>query len=163
MTFQRDSERKGMQRKRFLLYPLLCLGGFVLLVSLIPVRVLSVGERGPLWKVSAGDTFTLRYTHSMYGVEVREHFRIGQEEFTLYHVESSGAALEYFGLEHPGPNNVRRTLRAFSIPRGSVGNHEITLKGCPIKLHGLSGEEEPIRVTLVRTSLLKYLMHTPRR
>ena len=163
MTSQRDSKQKGMQRVRFLLYPLLCLGGFVFLVSLLPVRALSVGERGPLWKVSAGDTFTLRYTHSMYGVEVRENFRIGQEDFTLYQVDSSEAALEYFGIEHSGPNNVRRTLQTFTVPGGSVGHHEILLKDRQIQLGSLGGERNPVTVRLVRRSLLEYLVHDLRR
>ena len=163
MTSQRDSKQKGMQRVRFLLYPLLCLGGFVFLVSLIPVRALNVGDRGPLWKVSAGDTFTLRYTHSMYGVEVRENFRIGQEDFTLYQVDSSEAALEYFGIEDSGPNNVRRTLQTFTVPGGSVGHHEILLKDRRIQLGSLGGERNPITVGLVRMSLLEYLVHDLRR
>lgn len=163
MTSQRDSKQKGMQRVRFLLYPLLCLGGFVFLVSLMPVRALSVGDRGPLWKVSEGDTFTLRYTHSMYGVEVRENFRIGQEDFTLYQVDSSEAALEYFGIEHSGPNNVRRTLQTFTVPGGSVGHHEILLKDRRIQFRSLGGERNPIAVRLVRMSLLEYLVHNLRR
>lgn len=163
MTSQRDSKQKGMQRVRFLLYPLLCLGGFVFLISLLPVQVLSVGERGPLWKVSAGDTFTLRYTHSMYGVEVRENFRIGQEDFTLYQVDSSEAALEYFGIEHSGPNNVRRSLQTFTVPGGSVGHHEILLKDRRIQFRSLGGERNPITVRLVRMSLLEYLVHNLRR
>ena len=160
MTFRRESKQKGMQRLRFLLYPLLCLGGVFLLVSLLPVSALSVGERGLRWKVSAGDTFTLRYTHSMYGVEVREHFRIGREDFTLYHVDSSEAALEYFGIEHSGPNNVHRPLQAFTIPGGSVGHHELLLNACRLQLHTLRGERDPITVRLVRMSLFMYLMRT---
>jgi hypothetical protein len=163
LTSQRDSKQKGMQRVRFLLYPLLCLGGFVFLISLLPVQVLSVGERGPLWKVSAGDTFTLRYTHSMYGVEVRENFRIGREDFTLYQVDSSEAALEYFGIENSGPNNVRRTLQTFTVPGGSVGHHEILLKDRRIQLRSLGGEQDLITVRLVRMSLLEYLVHSLRR
>jgi hypothetical protein len=163
LTSQRDSKQKGMQRVRFLLYPLLCLGGFVFLISLLPVQVLSVGERGPLWKVSEGDTFTLRYTHSMYGVEVRENFRIGQEDFTLYQVDSSEAALEYFGIENSGPNNVRRTLQTFTVPGGSVGHHEILLKDRRIQLRSLGGEQDLITVRLVRMSLLEYLVHNLRR
>ncbi|MGE5839570.1 MAG: hypothetical protein ACM34H_06515, partial [Deltaproteobacteria bacterium] len=110
-----------MQRRRFFLYPLLCSAVAAFLASLIPVTVLRVGETGPLRKVSAGDTFILRYTHSMYGVEVREHFRVGSEEFILTQVDSSEAVLEYFGIEDPGPNNVARTLQAFAIPGASVG------------------------------------------
>jgi hypothetical protein len=163
LTSQRDSKQKGMQRVRFLLYPLLCLGGFVFLISLLPVQVLSVGERGPLWKVSEGDTFTLRYTHSMYGVEVRENFRIGQEDFTLYQVDSSEAALEYFGIEHSGTNNVRRTLQRFTVPGGSVGHQEILLKDRRIQIRSLGGERNPVTVRLVRMSLLEYLVHNLRR
>jgi hypothetical protein len=152
-----------MQKTRFFLYPLLCLGGVVLLAALIPVHVLSVGDPEVLWKVSAGDTFTLRYTHSMYGVEVRENFRIGQDDFTLYQVDSSEAALEYFGIEHAGPNNVLRTLQTFTIPGGSVGNHELLLKDRRLLFRELRGERDDTTVKLVRMSLLEYLMHTLRR
>ena len=153
-----------MQRKRSLLYPLLlCLGGFAFWVSLIPVAVLSVGETGPLRKVASGDTFILRYTHSMYGVEVREHFRIGSEGFTLTQVDSNEAALEYFGVEHPGPGNVRRTLQTFTIPKASVGGHELLLNGSRIRLQTLREEHDRITVKLVRMSLLMYWVHTLRR
>jgi len=152
-----------MQRLWFLLCPLLCLAGFALLAALIPVSVLSIGERGPLCRVSAGDTFTLRYTHSMYGVEVKENFRIGREDFTLYHVDSSEAALEYFGIEDKGPGNVNNTLQAFTIPGGSVGRHELLLNGCRFQLHTLGGAKDPITVRLVRMSFFMYLMHTLRR
>jgi hypothetical protein len=163
LTFQRDSKQKGMRRRGLLLCPLVCLGGFALLAALLPVRVLSTGERGPLSKVSVGDTFTLRYTHSMYGVDVRENFRIGHEDFTLYHVDSSQAALEYFGIEHSGPENVQNTLRSFTIPGGSVGRHELLVNDCRIQLHSLRGKSDPVTVTLERMSLLTYLMHSLRR
>jgi hypothetical protein len=129
----------------------------------LPVQALHVGERGPLWRVSPGDTFTLRYTHSMYGVEVRENFRIGPEGFTLYGVETSAAALEYFGIEGPGPNNVHRTLESFTVPAGSVGNQELRLNNCRVQLREWGGEQGETTVRLVRMSLLKYLMNVLRR
>ena len=163
MTFRRDAKQTGIRRARFLRYPLLGIGGFIFLSSLLTVQALRIGEKGPLWRVSPGDTFTLRYTHSMYGVEVRENFRIGPEGFTLYGVESSAAALEYFGIESPGPNNVHRTLKAFTIPAGSTGNHELLLNDCRIQL-GASGEERGgTTVRLVKTSLIKYLREALRR
>jgi len=153
-----------MQRKRFLLYPLLlCLGGFAVWVSLIPVAVLSVGETGPLRKVVSGDTFILRYTHSMYGVEVRENFRIGPEDFTLYGVDSSPAVLEYFGIESPGPNNVRRTLKAFTVPAASAGDHELRLSGCRVRLAAWGEEQGQTTVNLARMSLIRYLRELLRR
>lgn len=138
-------------------------GGFVSLFSLLPVQALSVGERGPLWRVSPGDTFTLRYTHSMYAVEVKEHFRVGPEDFTLYGVESSAAALEYFGIESPGPNNVHRTLKTFTIPAGSMGNHELRLNDDRIQLRALAEERGETTVRLLRMSLIQYLMDVLRR
>ena len=163
MTSRRDAKQTGVRRVKFLLYPLLCIGGFVFLSSLLPVQVLSVGERGPLWRISPGDTFTLRYTHSMYGVEVRENFRIDPEDFTLYWVEASAAALEYFGVDSSGPNNVHRTLKTFTIPAGSMGNHELRLNDCRIQLRALAEERGDTTVRMVRMNLLKYLMNVLRR
>lgn len=163
MTFRREAKLTGVRKAKFLLYPLLCAGGLILLFSLLTVQALRVGERGPLRRVSPGDTFTLRYTHSMYGVEVRENFRIGPEDFTLYGVESSAAALEYFGIESPGPNNIHRTLRAFTIPAGSTGNHELLLNDCRIRLRAWEAERGGTTVKLVRISLIKYLMDLLRR
>lgn len=163
MTFRRDSDQRGIRKKRFLLYPLLCLGCAALLLSLIPAAVLSVGETGPLRRVSSGDTFILRYTHSMYGVEVREHFRVGPEGFILTQVESSEAALEYFGIERSGPGNAAGTLRSFTLPRASVGGHELLLNGSRIRLQTLREEHDRITVSLVRMSLFMYWMHTLRR
>jgi len=138
-------------------------GGFASLFSLLPVQALSIGERGPLWRVSPGDTFTLRYTHSMYAVEVQEHFRVGPEDFALYGVESSAAALEYFGIESPGPNNVHRPLKTFTIPAGSMGNHELRLNDCRIQLRALAEERGDTTVRLLRMSLIQYLMDALRR
>jgi hypothetical protein len=137
--------------------------GVAFLLSLIPVAVLSLGETGPLRKVSAGDTFILRYTHSMYGVEVREHFRIGSGEFTLTQVDSTEAVLEYFGIGHPGPNNVRKTLQAFTIPGASVGGHELLMNGFRVRLQTPGAGQDRITVRLVRMSLFMYLMCTLRR
>jgi hypothetical protein len=158
---RRDAKQTSERRARLFLYPLLSTGGLVSLFFLLPVQALSIGERGPLWRVSPGDTFTLRYTHSMYGVEVREKFRIGPEDFTLYGVESSAAALEYLGIESPGPNNVQRTLKTFSIPAGSVGDHELRLNDFRVR----AGDEERGRTTisLVRISLIRYLAEQLRR
>ena len=163
MTSRCDAKQKEVRRAKFLLYPLLGAGGLVALFSLLPVQALSIGGRGPIWKVSPGDTFTLRYIHSMYGVEVRENFRIGPEDFTLYGVESSAAALEYFGIESPGPNNVHRTLKTFTIPAGSMGNHELRLNDCRIQLRAWGEDRGDTTVRLVRMSLLKYLIDVLRR
>jgi hypothetical protein len=137
--------------------------GLVSIFFLLPVQTLGVGERGPLWRVSPGDSFTLRYTHSMYGVEVRENFRIGPEDFTLYGVDSSPAVLEYFGIESPGPNNVRRTLKAFTVPAASAGDHELRLSGCRVRLAAWGEEQGQTTVNLARMSLIRYLRELLRR
>jgi len=152
-----------MRKGRRSLYPLLGAGGLVSIFFLLPVQTLSVGERGPLWRVSPGDSFTLHYIHSMYGVEVREIFRIGPEDFTLHGVESSPAALEYFGIESPGPNNVRRTLKTFTVPAGSAGDHELRLNGCRVRLGAWGEEQGRTTVSLARMSLIRYLRELLRR
>ena len=123
------------------------------------VQAIRVGDPGLLLKVSPGDLFSLRYIHSMYGVEVEEKFRVGSGAFTLYHVSSSPAALEYFGIEHPESENSHRTLDGFSVPAASVGNHRLLLKGRDLELRTMAGSHASVAVQLVHLSLFHYLFH----
>ena len=151
------AERAG--RRRVLLWLLFCILGAPLAISFFRVQAICVGDPGLLLRVSPGDLFTLRYTHSMYGVEVEEKFRVGSGVFTLYHVNSSPAALEYFGTEHPESGNTSRSLNGFSIPAASVGNHRLLLKGRDLELRPLARQRDSIPVRLVTLNPFKYLLH----
>ncbi len=163
MTSRRESPGQGARRRGFLAVVLFLILGISFVLTFFQTQMLSAGGTGVLLKASPGDLFTLRYTHSMYGVEVNESFLIGSGDFTLFHVSTSEAALEYFGLEHAGKDNVRRTLKAFRIPRDSVGNHKLLFKDRVLELAPLAGEADSVSVKLIRVSVFKYLINTLRR
>jgi hypothetical protein len=149
---------KGVSERRLLLVPLLCVPALLLTGLLVRIQVLSIGAQGPTCRVSQGEVFSLEYVHSMYGVPVQERFRVEEESFTLFHVVSSQAALEYLGIESGAEPNVRRTLRSFSVPTGSVGNHRLRIGDREIGLGTLKGEGSVV-IRLTRMSLFRYLAH----
>jgi hypothetical protein len=93
----------------------------------------------------------------MYGVPVTEKFRVEKGQLTLFHVISSDAALEYFGIERKEENNVRRELVEFSIPRASVGKHVLTVKDREIRLGDLNGQGEHIRIRMAEMPIISYV------
>ena len=121
------------------------------------VHVLRVGERGPAFRMAEGEIFSLYYIHSMYGVPVTEKIRVENGHLTLYHIVSSEAALEYFGIEKNGENNAGRALVEFSIPRASIGNHELRIKHRKIRVRELAGQDEPVRITLANIPFTSYV------
>jgi hypothetical protein len=147
-------------RRRVLLCLVLCILGGAFAASFFGVQALCVGDPGLLLRASPGDHFTLRYTHSMYGVEVEERFRVGSGLFTLFHVKTSPAALEYFGIEHPESGNVSRSLDGFSVPAASVGNHWLLLNGRDLELRAVAGNRDSVPVRLVTLGLFTYLFHS---
>lgn len=154
----RPAGKRASRRRVLLLLLFFFLGGSFAL-SFSSVLALRVGEPGVLLRVSPGDLFTLRYTHSMYGVEVDERFRVDPGAFTLIHVKTSPAALEYFGIESAEMGNVRRTLDRFSVPTASTGDHRLLLNDRVLKLHALSGGHDSVPVRLETLSLFQYLFH----
>jgi hypothetical protein len=149
---------KGVRGRNMLLVPLLCVPALLLTGLLVEIQVLSIGAQGPIYKVSQGEVFSLEYVHSMYGVPVLERFRVEKESFTLFHVVSSQAALEYFGIAGSAEPNVQRTLRGFSVPAGSVGSHRLRIGDREISLGTLKGEGSVV-IRLTRMSLFRYLVH----
>lgn len=141
---------------------LLCLVSLIILISilglLVRVQVLAVGSGGPGFRVSEGDTFDLEYTQSMYGVPVRERFRVEKGAFTLFHVVSTGAALEYLGIEGRREENVRRRTKEFSVPEGSIGGHVLHVKGRMVSLEKVNCDSGHITVRLERKPLLAFLI-----
>jgi hypothetical protein len=121
--------------------------------------VLEIGGAGPRLWVHEGDLISLHYTQSMYGVPVVEHLRVEESRLVLFEVASSDAALEYFGIETKGPDNVRRVLQEFSIPADSVGNHVLDVGERRIPLSTVPSDEGSVLVRLVRQPLFIYLIH----
>jgi hypothetical protein len=121
--------------------------------------VLEIGGAGPRLWVHEGDLISLHYTQSMYGVPVAEHLRVEESRQVLFEVASSDAALEYFGIETKGPDNVRRVLQEFSIPADSVGNHVLDVGERRIPLSTVPSDEGSVLVRLVRQPLFIYLIH----
>jgi hypothetical protein len=92
-------------------------------------------------------------------VPVVEHLRVEESRMVLFEVASSDAALEYFGIETKGPDNVRRVLQEFSIPADSVGNHVLDVGERRIPLSTVPSDEGSVLVRLVRQPLFIYLIH----
>ena len=141
---------------RSFLYLTLLVAGCVAIGFVVRVQVLQVGDGGPGFRLAEGETFSLCYIQSMYGVPVTEKFRVEKGHLLLFHVISSDAALEYFGIERKEENNVRRTLVEFSIPRASVGKHVLTVRDREIRLGDLGGQGEPIRIRMARMPFIMY-------
>jgi len=112
---------------------------FCFFIALLPieVRVLRIGDDGPFFRVINGDVITLRYTHSMYGVPVKERLRVENGHFELFHIETSDAALEYFCIESKDESNVKNSLKEFTIPAKSVGRHTLSVQGHAILLSNI--------------------------
>lgn len=147
----------GLQAGRWTIFTLLALA---CLAAGIRPLVLEVGRQGPCLWIREGDLISLHYTQSMYGVPVAEHLRVEGGRLVLFEVASSGAALEYLGIEARGPHNVRRVLQEFTIPADSVGNHVLFAGGRRIPLASVPADEGRIRVRLARLPLFIYLIHS---
>lgn len=142
---------------RWILFILPLVAGCLAIGYALRVQVLQIGDCGPVFRVAEGETFSLRYTHSMYGVPVREEFRVEKNYLVLFHVASSDAALEYFAIEKREENNVRRALVEFSIPRASVGNHILLLRESEISLRDLAGQDEHVRIGIGQLPVITYV------
>lgn len=145
-------------RGRRLLY--LCLFAAAVLAAgwLFRFQVLKVGDEGPCLRVS-DDVISLRFTHSMYGVPVEERLRVEGRRMVLFHVVTSDAALEYYGIEGRGEGNARREIDRFSIPRGSVGGQTLTVKNRRIVLRDLPGGQGSVTIGLAREPILFHVAY----
>ncbi len=140
----------------FALLCLLLLGILVVIISLIKVYVLKIGHPGLYYRVVKGDVITLEYTHSMYGVTVTERLRVKDGYLELFHVKSNDAALEYFGIEGRGENNVKNILKEFTIPADSVGQHKLFVKDHEILLSNICTKDHRIRIGVTKQPLVSY-------
>lgn len=150
--------RMAGYRGRRLLY--LCLFAAAVLAAgwLFRFQVLKVGDEGPCLRVS-DDVISLRFTHSMYGVPVEERLRVEGRRMVLFHVVTSDAALEYYGIEGRGEGNARREIDRFSIPRGSVGGQTLTVKNRRIVLRDLPGGQGSVTIGLAREPILFHVAY----
>jgi len=124
------------------------------------VLVLEIERPNVMVPVRVGDVFFHTYTQSMYGVPVKEKFRVEDGLFRLVHVTtSSDAALVYLGIEKKDEPNVDATYREFTIPAASIGNHVISVHDEVIPLGTGAERDGRIRVRLVKMSLLAYVAH----
>lgn len=146
-------------RSAKLLY--LCLFAVGVLTAGFWVRfqVLEIGNEGPCVPVSEGDIISLQYMHSMYGVPVEERLRVEGGRLALFHVVTSDAALEYYGIERRDEGNTRRVVDEFHIPRDSVGGQTLTVKNRRIVLRDLPGEQGNVTIRLAREPILLYVVY----
>lgn len=121
-------------------------------------QILTVSGLGRAIRVVNGDIITLRYTQSMYHVPVVEKFRVRNGNLCLFEIASSGAALEYLGIERHGEGNAERDLKGFSVPRASIGNHVLTVKEREIPFSDLNEPGPSIWVRIDVKPHLHYLL-----
>jgi hypothetical protein len=126
---------------------------------LLQLGVLKVGNEGPCVQVSEGDVISLQFTHSMYGVPVEERLRVEGRSMVLFHVMTSDAALEYYGIEGRGEGNARREVDQFSIPRDSVGGQTLTVRNRRIVLRDLPGGQKNVTIGLAREPILRHVAY----
>lgn len=130
----------------------------IIYVSTGKVLLLSVGRTGPRLPVKRGDIISLRYIQSMYGVPVEEKMRVENGYLVLFEVISSGAALEYLGIDKHGMDNIYRVLQGFSIPGNSVGNHILVLADREIPLLAIDGRDTSVSIGLTMMNRLEYYL-----
>ncbi|MCX8111423.1 MAG: hypothetical protein N3D15_09285 [Syntrophorhabdaceae bacterium] len=124
----------------------------------ITIQVVEIGEKERLIRVRNEDVIILQYTHSMYGVQVREKFIVNGNSFILYHVDTDNAALEYFGIEGKDKGNVRIHIKEFSIPKDSIGDHTLYIKNKALKIAQYNGRLGSINVKLRRIPIMIFLI-----
>ena len=146
-------------RGAMLLYLCLFAAGVLAAGWLLRFQVLKVGNEGPCVRVSEGDVISLQFTHSMYGVPVEERLRVEGRRMMLFHVVTSDAALEYYGIEGRGEGNAKREIDRFSIPRGSVGGQTLLVRNRRIVLRDLPGGQESVTIRLAREPILLHVAH----
>jgi hypothetical protein len=146
-------------RSARLLYLCLFVAGVLTAGFLVRFQVLKIGDEGPCVRVSEGEIISLRYTHSMYGVPVEERLRVEGRHLALFHMVTSDAALEYYGIEGRDEGNARRVLDQFDIPRDSVGGQTLTVRNRRIVLRDLPGKQRSVTVRLARESILLYVAY----
>jgi hypothetical protein len=146
-----------------LLYLCLFAAGVFAAGGLFRLQVLKVGNEGPCVRVSEGDVISLQFTHSMYGVPVEERLRVEGRRMMLFHVVTSDAALEYYGIEGRGEGNARREIDRFSIPRESVGGQTLTVRNRRIVLRDLPEGQGSVVIRLAREPILFHVAHCIRR
>jgi len=152
----------GYRIKRFVLYPILCIVLLFISGFLVHLQVLVVGTQVPFIKVRNGEILTLKYIHSMYGVDVFESMRIENNLFEIFHVSTSEAALEYFGIEKKDTGNVQRVVKEFSIPKESTGNHVLILRDKELKINECGDEDGNIYIRIRKVPLLLYTVYSIR-
>jgi Domain of unknown function (DUF1850) len=87
---------------------------------------------GALVSSIATSSIALEYTHSMYDVPVREHYRVTAQSLILERYESTTAVLEYYGM-NPAPMTPYPEVRFIADETGRhalVWDHQrLELKG----------------------------------
>ena len=94
---------------------------------------------GALVSSIATSNIALEYTHSMYDVPVREHYRVTADALVLERYESTTAVLEYYGM-NPAPMTPYPEVR-FIADR--VGRHALVWDSKRLELGAF---EAPMRL-----------------
>lgn len=139
---------------------LLCLLLSFGIAIVIKIQVLKIGDAGLFFIVENGDILTLSYTHSMYKVPVIERLKVENGVLELFHVETSDAALEYFGIKGKDVNNVENHIKEFIIPAVSVGHHKLSVRGHDILLSDVKANDQKIHISIIKQSFASYFINS---
>lgn len=152
------------------------LGGiiFILILAFIPVRTLEVQEaRGGKSLLSArvkpGDTFSLRYIHSVERIPVTGYFVVDREYWIVVKetaFSSYGAGLPILKKtddyiitrEEFRQRNINMRMKEFTFFIHSFTEPLLTFKGIEVPLSKRIREGGLIRIQVTKTSLLRYIL-----
>ncbi len=149
----------GYRLKKTILYPFIfCLFCLLLFGYIVRIQVLEIGEGGKPIRIRNRDIVTLQYTHSMYGVTVKERLIVDEGRLILYHVDTNDAALEYFGIEGKEKYNVRVDIKGIGIPKDSIGNHILYLRDKALKISQYNDLQGIIHIRLRKIPLIVFLI-----
>ncbi|MGQ9674865.1 MAG: DUF1850 domain-containing protein [Chloroflexota bacterium] len=151
---------------------LVILGWFALApVAVLEVIDLTSGTTLAEWTLEEGREFTISFTHSMYGAEVRERYRAGQNGLMerLEVATGSAAAAEYYAYTSPVTQREGRyvlslptlELREVVIRVDEVGRPVLTIgdSRLPLLEYAGDGHQVSIRVTSrARMAMLRALV-----
>lgn len=122
----------------------------VLLVRPMPVVEVRAGDGRLLarWPVVDGQVLTLTFTHSMYGGDVREDYRVDPRQgLVLVSVTARQAALDYYALPvSTGTGEYRtavveRPLGVIRVRADRIGQHRLTYGDYEMSLVEAAGDE----------------------
>jgi|GEM_PF-1715670 len=119
------------------------------------------------WPLVEGQVLALTFTHSMYGGDVREVYRVdAQRGLTLVEVTAQQAALDYYalpvstGMGEYRTASVERPLGAIWVRADRIGRHRLAYGGQQLSLFEAAGDGVAVCVGVAQFSGIELLWLT---